>query len=71
MDIELDWFHRNVKSMNDSDIELFARDYFLKCMPKGHVEIMGIPDTKTCMDWLLTDYGLYLLNKVERGNVGC
>lgn len=64
MDIELDWFHQNVKMMNDNDIELFARDYFLKCMPKGHIELLGIPDTKTCMDWLLTDYGLYLLNKV-------
>lgn len=64
MDIDLDWFHKNVNLMNDNDIELFARDYFLKCMPKGHVELLGIPETETCMDWLLDDYGLYLLNKV-------
>lgn len=64
MDIDLDWFHKNVNTMSDEDIELYARDYFLKCNPKSYVEFFGIPETETCMDWLLNDYGLYLLDKV-------
>lgn len=61
LNINLKWFDKNVDNMNDKDIELFARDYFIKCMPDGYIELFGIPDNKKCMDWLCTDYGLYLL----------